>query len=158
MYSRSQKSADALAAKSRGAAETYFDSPTVAGRSLADLLARDDITAVIVCLPILTQPEVIKKALQAGKHVLSEKPIAGDAAAAEALTKWHVALPGAPIWAVAENFRFMKTLEMAADTIKEIGGELVTFHLSSSTLVKEDNRFWNTECQYILPCRLPARL
>lgn len=39
------------------------------GKSYADLLARNDIHAVIVALPILVQPELIKQALLAGKHV-----------------------------------------------------------------------------------------
>ena len=36
------------------------------------------IQAVIIALPILKQPEVVLKCLQAGKAVLSEKPIADD--------------------------------------------------------------------------------
>ncbi len=32
--------------------------------------------------------------------------------------------------------------------IRGIGGDLVTFHLSLSTLVRPDNRFWNTKCQF----------
>lgn len=43
------------------------------GKSLDDLLARSDIKAVTIALPIKNQPEYIKKALLAGKHVLSEK-------------------------------------------------------------------------------------
>lgn len=45
---------------------------------LGDLLARSDIHAVIVVLPISQQPDVIIRALKAGKHVLSEKPVAKD--------------------------------------------------------------------------------
>jgi predicted dehydrogenase len=43
------------------------------GKSLDDLLARSDIKAVTIALPIKNQPEYIRKALLAGKHVLSEK-------------------------------------------------------------------------------------
>ena len=39
---------------------------------LEKLLKRDDVHAVIVALPISKQPEIIRKSLQAGKHVLSE--------------------------------------------------------------------------------------
>lgn len=39
---------------------------------LDELLKREDIDAVIVALPIPKQPEIIEKALKAGKHVLSE--------------------------------------------------------------------------------------
>jgi predicted dehydrogenase len=46
------------------------------GSSLDDLLARSDIQAVTIALPILNQPTYICKALLANKYVLSEKPIA----------------------------------------------------------------------------------
>jgi predicted dehydrogenase len=40
------------------------------GKGLDDLLAREDIHAVDVVLPITHQAEIIKKALKAGKHVV----------------------------------------------------------------------------------------
>ena len=40
-------------------------------------------------LPILVQPDFIKKALSAGKHVLAEKPIAKDVATATELLDWY---------------------------------------------------------------------
>ena len=40
------------------------------GSILDDLLSREDIRAVDVVLPINNQPDVIKKALKAGKHVV----------------------------------------------------------------------------------------
>jgi len=101
---------------------------------------------VVVCLPILTQPGVIKKALQAGKHVFSEKPIAGDVATAQELVDWHASLARAPLWGVAENFRFVKGLVAAADKVKEIGGDLVGFHLVQATLIAENNPFWLVDC------------
>lgn len=36
------------------------------------MLKREDVQAVIVALPISSQPEIIEKAWKAGKHVLSE--------------------------------------------------------------------------------------
>ncbi|KIH93772.1 hypothetical protein SPBR_04351 [Sporothrix brasiliensis 5110] len=56
VYSRSKVSAEALAAAA---------TPVTTGKSLTDLLARADIGAVIVCLPILVQPAVISQALGA---------------------------------------------------------------------------------------------
>lgn len=49
---------------------------------LENLLSRKDIDAVIIALPILSQANIIARALQAGKHVLSEKPVAKDVATA----------------------------------------------------------------------------
>jgi predicted dehydrogenase len=40
------------------------------GKGLDDLLARKDIVAVDIVLPILNQPEIVKKSLLAGKHVV----------------------------------------------------------------------------------------
>ncbi|MEZ4609960.1 MAG: Gfo/Idh/MocA family oxidoreductase [Caldilineaceae bacterium] len=48
------------------------------------LLARPGIAAVDIALPSV-QPDVLRRALAAGKHVLSEKPIAPDHARAQAL-------------------------------------------------------------------------
>lgn len=50
--------------------------------STADLLARDDVDAVAVATPAATHVGLVLAALDAGKHVLVEKPIAHDGAAA----------------------------------------------------------------------------
>ena len=102
----------------------------------------------MVCLPILTQPEVIKKALSAGKHVLSEKPVAKDVATAKELIAWHAALPNAPLWAVGENFRYMSSLEFAASKVKELGGKVVAFHLHMYNLIPDDDKYLNTPCMF----------
>lgn len=59
------------------------------GRGLDYLLARSDIKAVIIALPIKNQPEYIRKCLLAGKHVLSEKPVAENVRDAKELIKWY---------------------------------------------------------------------
>ena len=45
-----------------------------------DMLARDDIDAVSICLPNSLHAKVAIEAMQAGKHVLVEKPLARNAA------------------------------------------------------------------------------
>jgi predicted dehydrogenase len=50
--------------------------------SLARLLARDDIDAVAVATPARTHSSIVIAALEAGKHVLVEKPIADSRSAA----------------------------------------------------------------------------
>jgi len=63
-------------------------------------------------LPILIQPEFIRKALKAGKHVLAEKPIAGDVKTAKELVDWYRAeIDTSKVnWSIAENFRFFDSL------------------------------------------------
>ncbi|CAK7211323.1 hypothetical protein SBRCBS47491_001085 [Sporothrix bragantina] len=150
VYSRSQASAEALVALVKDAStkpQLYYDSTENTDNSLDALLARSDIKAVIVSLPILAQPAVIRKALAAGKHILSEKPIAPDVKGARELLQYYDSLPTAtrPIWSVAENFRFLPVLHDAADKIKAIGGRLVSFHLIMNGFVKEEDEFYNTE-------------
>ena len=70
VWSRSLKSAESV----RGDAKVaLYSEDSGEGKSLDDLLARSDIKAVTIALPIKNQPEYIRKALLAGKHVLSEK-------------------------------------------------------------------------------------
>ncbi|AEO63853.1 uncharacterized protein THITE_123357 [Thermothielavioides terrestris NRRL 8126] len=155
VYSRSQRSAEALAAacKDPSSVAVYYDEPATLGKSLSDLLARADVAAVDVVLPILRQPDVVRAALQAGKHVLSEKPVAGDVAAARALIGWYEAWEGPgqqggagkPLWGVAENWRFMESLRYAARRVGEIGGQVVSFRLVQHGFMREDNKYFNTE-------------
>jgi predicted dehydrogenase len=54
-----------------------FEIPTVTA-SPQELIARDDIDLVDVCTPSHTHFELAWRALEAGKHVLCEKPVAYD--------------------------------------------------------------------------------
>ncbi|KAK3940409.1 hypothetical protein QBC46DRAFT_385315 [Diplogelasinospora grovesii] len=155
VWSRSESSAQALAAAVKSGAGSvdiyhgYSPSAAAAGKSLDDLLKREDVEGVIIALPILSQPDVVEKALRAGKHVLSEKPIAGDVQKGQELVSMYRGLAdGRPIWAVAENFRYTASLVYAAQKVKElreVGGELTTFRLQQNGFVKRDNKYWNTE-------------
>ncbi|KAL2152878.1 hypothetical protein VTH82DRAFT_4033 [Thermothelomyces myriococcoides] len=147
VYSRSQKSAEALAAASRdpSSVAVYFDSPALEGRSLDDLLRREDVAAVSVVLPILQQPAVVEKAIRAGKHVLSEKPVAGTVADAVRLIDWYESLANKPLWGVAENWRYLESLRYAAQKVKEIGGDLQAFRLEKYASITPDNKYLNTE-------------
>ncbi|MER6941135.1 Gfo/Idh/MocA family oxidoreductase, partial [Nocardioides sp. NPDC000441] len=48
-----------------------------------DVIARDDVDLVDVCTPGDTHAEIAIAALEAGKHVLCEKPLANSVAEAE---------------------------------------------------------------------------
>ncbi|KAL2264564.1 hypothetical protein VTJ83DRAFT_7074 [Remersonia thermophila] len=184
IYSRRRHAAAALAALARDPAgvDVYYDvdvddvdatgdtvAATSAAGSAADasldaLLRRADIAAVIVALPIAHQPRVVERALRAGKHVLSEKPVAGDAAEGKRLVERYEALlplpspspspslppsGGRPLWGVAENYRFMDSARYAAQRAREIGGRLVAFRLMRYGFVAEGNKYFATEWRKI---------
>ncbi len=119
IYSRSLKSAKALETEG---VDLYSDDAGV-GKTYHDLLLRTDIHAVIVALPILTQPEFIEAALAAGKHVLSEKPIAKDIKSAQQLIAYYKSdkVNVGATWAVAENFRYVESFEYARQEVQKLG-------------------------------------
>lgn len=100
----------------------YSDDSGV-GNTYYDLLLRTDVHAVIIALPILAQPEYIEAALAAGKHVLSEKPIAGDLEKAQRLLEYYNSdkVKGGATWGVAENFRFLDSFIHARKEIEKLG-------------------------------------
>lgn len=144
IYSRSESSAAKLAAQVEGSVDIYYESPAESGKGLDDLLKRSDVEAVIAALPITVQPEAVKKALAAGKHVLSEKPIAKDVEAAQDLIRFHEKTAAKSIWLVAENFRFLDALTYARDQVSDIGGDVVGFHVNVFTYVDENDKFYQT--------------
>jgi predicted dehydrogenase len=74
-----------------------------------ELILLPEVDAVLISLPIDAQPEWVKKALAAGKPVISEKPLAPSVAEGKKLVK-AVARYDIP-WLVAENFAFMPAIE-----------------------------------------------
>src|SRR6266852_1657824 len=49
------------------------------GRALADFAEHDQVEAVHVCTPLSTHATLVRQALDAGLHVLAEKPLAETA-------------------------------------------------------------------------------
>ncbi|MEV7525745.1 Gfo/Idh/MocA family oxidoreductase [Streptomyces sp. NPDC091371] len=68
--------------KARRTAERFGARPV---HGYAELLARDDVDAVYLPLPVALHPAWTEAALDAGKHVLVEKPLGQDAATAAGL-------------------------------------------------------------------------
>lgn len=95
---------------------------------LRDLLADKDVDVVDLVLPISAMPEAIRASLRAGKHVISEKPCAPTIKAALSLLSCHAALAEAPMWAVAENWRFKKMTRLIERIVKD--GEIGTVHFA----------------------------
>ncbi|KAF8607265.1 oxidoreductase family protein [Ceratobasidium sp. AG-I] len=152
VYSRSKSSASTLAefAKERlGAAEAipvYSDDGSQEG-GLDTLLSRSDIQAVIVVLPLTQQPEIVIRALAAGKNVLSEKPVAKDVKTGLSLIeKWEKEFkPKGLIWRVAENFEVEPGLVEAARKIKAGAvGTVRSFNYSIINTTDKSSKWYNT--------------
>lgn len=125
IYSRSLKSAketSELLPASHSAVDLYSED-SGPGKSFKDVLSRSDIVGVIIALPIRNQPEFIKAALEAGKHVLAEKPVGPDVESASKLISWYreIAAEKKAIWAVAEQFRFLPKYVWAAEQARTLG-------------------------------------
>ncbi|ESZ98482.1 hypothetical protein SBOR_1144 [Sclerotinia borealis F-4128] len=141
IYSRSLSSAQSLNVN----VPLYSDDSGV-GKAFNDLLLRTDIHAVIIALPILVQPEYIEAALAAGKHVLSEKPIAGDLERAQRLLQYYKSdnVKGRATWSVAENFRFLDSFIHARKEVEKLG-RVLGFRIKVFLNVKPGDKYFETE-------------
>lgn len=131
--SRSQQSASRLA---------EHISPHVEATTDVDaLLTRPDIDAVDIVMPIDSMPAMVEKALRAGKHVISEKPVAPDVATGHRL----LSVPRNSVWMVAENWRYASAFHRVAELLKSgrIGAPRV-FHWALSIVMNEANKYYST--------------
>lgn len=143
IYSRSLKSAKSWAGNLSDI-DIYSDD-SGSGKGLDDLLARSDIHAVTIALPILNQPAYVRKALLAGKHVLSEKPIAENMKDAIELLQWYRKEIDSEkvFWSVAENYRFLNSFNEAAEARKNMG-RLLGFKVEVYNML-EGGKYYETE-------------
>lgn len=103
-------------------------------RDYHHLLARDDVDAVLISLPIPLQAQVLTHALEAGKHVLCEKPQA--ATFAEANTLWPVVTEHANrVLMIAENWFYRDDLRYAMRLLQQ--GEIGRVHTMSFRRLKQ---------------------
>lgn len=79
---RELRAANALAAFSNASGETPPELAGIPYASLEDIALNADIEAVWVATPIATHAHITKQMLEAGKHVMCEKPLATSSAKA----------------------------------------------------------------------------
>ena len=93
-----------------------------------ELLAREDIDVVSICTPNNLHEEMAIAALQAGKHVYIDKPLAVTPESAARIAAAAKAAPGSLTRMVFNNRYFPAT--MRAKELVEAGciGELLSFH------------------------------
>ncbi|MCD4782556.1 MAG: Gfo/Idh/MocA family oxidoreductase [Candidatus Eremiobacteraeota bacterium] len=82
-----------------------------------DLLSMPDVEAVDIVLPIELNYRVTLDALEAGKHVIVEKPMAVNLEEAKKMLEFPAGFP--QVMMVAEHFRYMPKLIRAREMIEE---------------------------------------
>ncbi len=88
-----------------------------ATRDYRDLLARDDIHLINVCVPNHLHCDVVIDALNAGKHVYCDKPLALNVE--EAREMWAVAQKSVGINQMTFNYRFIPAMLRAKQIMDE---------------------------------------
>jgi len=100
-----------------------------------------------VRLPIPNQPEYIRAALTAGKHVLSEKPVAENVIDAQELITWyHSDIDDKKVnWSVAENFRYLNSFDYAREQISRLG-RVLGFTVKVYLRPEPGDKYLGTRC------------
>jgi predicted dehydrogenase/FAD/FMN-containing dehydrogenase len=132
-----------LSAQSMDRVSTLLGRDVTRFMALQDLLRMPGLDAVDLTLPIPAMASAIRESLKAGKHVISEKPCAGALTLARDLIDYHVSLPVAPRWAVAENWRFKPIVGLLRQLVlDDTIGELQTADFRHVTRRDPSNLGW----------------
>ena len=116
-----------------------------------DLLKRDDVEAVDIALPIHLNYSVVKDSLNAGKHVIVEKPLAANLSEASEMVQLEENL--SLVTMVAENYRYRSVFKKIKLYIDEgrIGIPYSVFW-NCFDLMDLDNKYaktkWRIQHQY----------
>ncbi|PVG01641.1 NAD(P)-binding protein [Serendipita vermifera] len=156
IYSRSKNTASELAKSAEetlakgnqgGSPIQIYHDQGDPSTNLDALLAREDIQAVIIALPINLQPSIVLKSLAAGKHVISEKPVAPTVKDGIELIKTYEELykPKGLVWRVAENFEAEPGLRAAGQAIAEQKiGKVCFWNMQVLNNVQTDGMWYKT--------------
>jgi predicted dehydrogenase len=150
VYSRSEKSSRELAEAAvtilnlKSPPSIYHDEdPSV---NIDALLARKDIIAITIALPIPVQPKFISKSLEAGKHVLSEKPIAPDIKQAlDMIDSYHQLCNNNKglVWKVAEDYEAEPGYRAAAAAVQSGKiGKVIFFKAFAEMNMNKDSKWY----------------
>jgi predicted dehydrogenase len=93
-------------------------------------------------LPIANQRDFIRAALVAGKHVLSEKPVAENLKEAAELIAWYRENHSINAsWHVAENWRFLASVAAAKGEVSKLG-RVLGFNVRISDNIQKGWKFF----------------
>lgn len=112
------------------------------------MLKRPDIHAVSIAVSIASAPDLIRKALLAGKNVISEKPIAPTTQIAEELIQLYHSLRETKkglTWVVGENFRMWKSVERAGSIIRNLQCKILTFQCRIYHHINMTNKYFHSD-------------
>lgn len=136
VYSRNQASAAKLAGR--------LPQPVPLFSDYAAFLADPAVEAVLIVLPIPVMPGYVALALAAGKHVISEKPIADDLAGARRLLDEYAGRTG-QVWMVGENWRYETAFVQSAEIVRSGAiGTPVTCHWAAYTPVTPQSKYFGS--------------
>lgn len=138
VYSRTAANAAAIAERFPNTPRIYTD--------LAALLADPESEAVDIVLPIPVLADTIRQALAAGKHVISEKPIAATIhEARELLTHYDQIYRDSLAWMVAENWRFEAGFLRAGEIVQQGQiGKPLSFGWNIHVALTPENKYYGT--------------
>ena len=118
-------------------------------RSLEEVAEDQDVDLVDLLLPIEAMPDAIELFLTVGKHVISEKPCAPSMATGNALMELYARLERPPLWAVAENWRFKKTVKIVETIVREGAiGEIQFADFTYLAFQRPNNLGWRGSPKY----------
>ncbi|KAL1858281.1 hypothetical protein VTK73DRAFT_7865 [Phialemonium thermophilum] len=150
IWSRSQASVDGMlkACSAVGLSPQAF----VGAEGFEQLLKREEIKGVIMALSITSHPDYILRCLEAGKSVMSEKPIAKDVETAKQLIAIYEKKyqPRGLDWRIAENFTHEPILWKARDILKDPAlGPVLYWQLAQEICCPDGNPWHATEWRNI---------
>ena len=101
-----------------------------------EVIARDDVDIVDICTPGFLHAEIAIAALEAGKHVLCEKPLANDTAEAEAMVEAAKAAQArGQVAALGFTYRRVPALVLAKQLVKD--GRLGTIRQARASYLQD---------------------
>lgn len=133
-FNRTHEKAEAFAKKASSPIEVY--------KELDDVFADKEIDIVDALLPVQFNPDVIKRAIEAEKHIVIEKPIAATLDQAKQIVKMANDHPELVI-AVSEHWCFLKSIEAIKSAMKDIG-KVVGFNYQSTGPFNWNNKYLTT--------------